>query len=288
MAFLTVRPNFKNGDILPQSFKTHKRYGSIDFKKDSKVTDAALVNTSLSFGLKVTGDVSIDREFNVKSTQLHKNGSEAPYIFYDTGDGRYSFSCTVIMTNSWDYDNLDYLYRNRVPVNIVIDAYAIPNGMYMIAEASKRKVIRRGVWEIELKFIRYLEINVTKTWNKQKKVDNLTKKVAKCTLKKWTKKDKNKKDINDCNALITKILYKKGFLKKKYIGKNWDVSYVTKKSKKSSKSSKKATSRRVYPCRSALKKFQKRWNKKKLKPRLKENGKKDKNTLKALKRYKEL
>ncbi len=44
----------------------------------------------------------------------------------------------------------------------------------------------------------------------------------------------------------------------------------------------------VYPCKVALKKFQKKWNKKKLKPQLKENGKKDKNTLAALKRYKEL
>ncbi len=217
MAFLTVRPDFKNGDILPQSFKTKKEYGSIDFKKDSKITDAGLVNTSLSFGLKVTGDVSIDREFDVKSTQLHKNGSEAPYIFYDTGDGRYSFSCTVVMTDSWDYCNLDYLYRNRVPVNIVIDAYAIPNGMYMIAEASKRKVIRRKVWEIELKFIRYLEINVTKKWDKQKKVDNLTKKISKCTYAKWTKKTwvihsktkkKVKQDVNDCNKVVTQILNK--------------------------------------------------------------------------------
>ena len=309
MAFLTVRPNFKNGDILPQSFKTKKEYGSIDFKKDSKVTDAALVNTSLSFGLKVTGDVSIDREFNVKTAQLHKKGDYSPYIFYDLGDGRYSFTCTVVMTDSWDYYNLDYLYRNRVPVNIVMDAYAIPNGMYMIAEASKRKVIRRNVWEIELKFIRYLEINVTKKWDNQKKVDDLTQKISKCTYAKWTKKTwvihsktkkKVKQDVNDCNKVVTQILNKKGFLNKKFIGTNWEQWYkrkVVKKTKSNLKDTngnaatlvvKTNKTEIVYPCKVALKKFQKKWNKKKLKPQLKENGKKDKNTLAALKRYKEL
>ena len=294
MAFLTIRPNFKNGDKLPQSFKTRKRYGSIDFKRFSKVTNAGLVNDSLSISFKVTGDVEIEREFNIKATQLHKKDFEAPYVFTDSGDGFYSFSCTVIMTNTWDYYNLDYLYRNRVPVNVVIDAYAIPNDMYMIVEASKRTVVRRGVWKVELKLTRYSSTNAVHITNKtvkQKKVDKLTNNTLKCTLKKWTAKDKNKKDVNNCNQLITMILYKKGLLKKKYVGKNWDVSYtkkITSYNTKGKRTVSQTIVKKYYPCRLALKSFQKKWNKKKLKPHLKETGKKDTDTLKALKRYKEI
>ena len=105
--------------------------------------------------------------------------------------------------------------------------------------------------------------------------------------------------MNDCNKIVTQILHKKGFLKKKFIGTNWeqwyqvkgDVTLKTFNGKKTTAqwNTKNApTYKTIWPCKVALKKFQKAWNKKKLKPSLKANGQKDANTLKALKRYKEL
>ena len=313
MGFLTIRPEFKNGDKFRETLQLPKNGKNVSFNKDSKVTDAGFINDSLTLKLKVTGDVTVDREFKVVSTQLHKYNNFAPFIFHDNGDGYYSFTVTIIMKNDWDYYKLDYLYRNRIPLNIVVDAYSIPNGFYMMSDATSRKVIRSKVWELDLKFTRYFDISISKKFAKQKHVDELTKKISKCTYAKWTKKTyvihsktkkKVKQDVNDCNKIVLQILNKKGFLNKKFIGTNWEQWYkrkkveVTKtKSKLKDTSGNAATlvekkktneTETVYPCKVALKKFQKAWNKKKLKPQLKENGKKDKNTLAALKRYKEL
>ena len=294
--FLTIKPNFKKKDKIVRDIKTPS--GKI-YKAGSTVSSPKEINEALKMYLKVTGDVSVERNFKVTETQVHKNSNNfAPFIFHDNGKGDYSFTVTVINRNNNVTDYLDYCYVNRVPMNVVIDTYTVPNMLYRIVEASDRTVIRRGYTEWKLKFTAYTEITVTEKakTQAQSNTNTLTQQVKKCTLKKWTKKDKNKKDINDCNKVVTKILYKKGFLKKKYVGKDWGVSYKAKETKKvKNKLTGKTVNakglvatKKVYPCKVALKKFQKKWNKKKLKPHLKENGKKDKNTLKALQRFKEL
>ena len=297
MSFLTIRPDFKSGDLVPQTFKTDKEHGNKTFTVNSKITDVETINNALTLNLQIEEGIDVTRELTVSKSKLYKKGSSSPFIFNDDGDGGYSFDVTTLITQNGDYNTLDYLYRNKIPVNITINTYAIPNGMYQISNAKKRQIIRPNVSEMDLTFSKYVKVQLSH--KSSFKVDALTKKVAKCTLKKWTKKNKKKQDINDCNKVICQILNKKGLLKKKYVGTNWNVYYkVAKKTKvkvpKGSVGIVSATfvdgskKKKVYPCKVALKNFKKKWNKKKLKPHLKENSKKDNNTLKALKRYKEL
>ena len=310
--FLTVRPEFKKGDVIAKDIKGLNK----TFKSGTKITNPKEINEALTCTLAVIGDVSVEKRFKVTETQVHKNTNNfAPFIFHDSGSGDYSFTVNVAMKNKTIHNWIDYFYVRSIPLNITVDTAYLLNGLYKIVEASNRKIIRRGYSEWEIKFTAYFDVTTTKKYvNNQKKVDKLTSQVSNCTLKKWKTKTKIttlsskdgktkvkvKRDYNDCNKIITKILYKKGFLKKKYVGKNWDVFYLKTVKKSETKSKLRDTEGNyatlveknkivtVYPCKKALKKFQKKWNKKKLKPYLKENGKKDKKTLKALKRYKEL
>lgn len=307
--FLTVKPNFTKNDKIVRDIKTPS--GKI-YKAGTKVTSPKEINEALKMKLKVTGDVSVERNYKVTETQVYKNANNfSPFVFHNTGKGDYSFKVTVANKNNNINDYLDYCYVNAIPMNVVVDTHTIPNMLYRIVEASDRTVIRRNYTEWKLKFTSYTDIKVTEKskTTAQANTNTLANQIKKCTLKKWTKKTyvinsktgkKVKQDVNDCNKIVLKILYKKGFLKKKYIGTNWDQWYkrkITKKKKSNLKDTngnaavlvvKTNKTETVWPCKVALKKFQKAWNKKKLKPHLKENGKKDKNTLKALKRYKEL
>lgn len=314
MKFLTVRPHFKKGDVIGKTITLPKSQGGNVYKAGTVLKEANTINKGMTMNLNVIGDVTVERNFTVTETQVHKDSNNfAPIIFHNSGMGDSSFTVLVAMKNTDVTYWIDYLFTHSIPVNVVANTSAILNDLYMIVDAKKRTVVRPTYAEWQIKFTKYNEVKITHKTAKQKKIDNLTKQMNKCTLKKWTKKDKingqikvagrvykskKKVDYNDCNQTVAKILNKKGFLKKKYISKYWDVYYTTTKKVKTKSKLKDTNGKhailvekktvKVKPCKVALKKFQKKWNKKKLKPKLKENGKKDKQTLNALKRYTEL
>ncbi len=123
-------------------------------------------------------------------------------------------------------------------------------------------------------------------------------------IDKLSSKEKKKIQVGKCVQYINEILYKKGFYGKG--AENTEVTKITKKKIKKGKNKgktkkvkEKVTHSRKWwynkykmywstLSKRALKRFQKKWNKQGLKPKLKTKGILDKNTWAALKRYTEL
>ena len=179
---------------------------------------------------------------------------------------------SVYYENTPIIDKLHEWIISMTPLYVVTDAIDIPNGRYIIKNNSTRKQSYNDytVWNLE--FAEFKGLNITKYANNNKYVNKAKKNYAKAKKKarkanaNATLKNKLKKcKVSDlkygakkskCVKYMQKVLYKKGFLKKKEITTNFD-----KKTK------------------SALKQFQKKYKKK---YKLTANGKVDKATLKAL------
>ena len=169
-------------------------------------------------------------------------------------------------------DKLHEWIISMTPLTVVTDAIDIPNDRYIIKKNPTRKQSYRDytVWTLE--FAQYNELNITKYVNdtsytkKAKENYAKAKKKAKKAKSNTTLKNKLKKckvaDLkygakkSKCVKYMQKVLYKKGFLTKKQITTNYDKT-----------------------TKSAVKKFQKKYKKT---YKLKETGKVDKATLKAL------
>ena len=171
-------------------------------------------------------------------------------------------------------DALDYFIRKGEPFYITTRAVGIKsNELWMVTEQKSRKQkYDDGYIELDLTFTKYVSYKYASFKNTNKSVANAIKKyknkskakqktTAKYKLKKKCKpsqlKYSKKKKKVTCVKYMQKILYKKGFIKKKKQIDGWFGDTT----------------------RDALKKFQKKYKKK---YKLKVNGKVDKNTFKAL------
>lgn len=218
--------------------------------------------------LRVLTDLDITRDIKITKIEQSNGGSTKYHSYYNSGDGGYIFKIKIIVRkdDTWSgkrvYTWLNSWYANVTPVSIVIDHFAIPNGVYYISDAQSRETSKKDILRVELEFTQRKNPKVVKTVAKvkQRNKTSLAQHLKKCKLTKLKKGDKKA-----CVAYLNKALIKTGCLKSKYKGKTY-----TKHTKK------------------AIKKFKKKWNKKKLKPKLSKSAKIDKKTQKAIRRYKEL
>ena len=221
--------------------------------------------------------VNVSPDIKITVTDLNDGNKN----FLNNGYGGISFKIDVIINKDNKIDDslvLDKLHewiKTMTPLYVVTEAIDVKNGRYIISKNSDRKQTYREntVWSLE--FIEFKGINITKFKNNNAYVNKAKKNYAKAKKKaQASKKAKENAAIknklkkckvsnlkygakkSNCVKYMQKVLYNKGFLKKKYIdghfGKN---------------------------TKNAVKQFQKKYKKK---YKLKETGKVDKATLKAL------
>ena len=225
-------------------------------------------NTTNPLALKVLTELSITRDITLTKIEQSNGGTTKYHSYYNSGDGGYIFQIKILVDkdDTWMgkrvYTWLNNWYANMTPVSIVIDHFSIPNGVYYISNAQSRETTKRNIIKMELEFTQRKNPKAVKTVPQAKQTNKTTlaQHLKKCKLTKLKKGDKK-----TCVAYLNKALIKTGCLKSKYKGKTY-----TKHTK------------------TAIKKFKKKWNKKKLKPKLSKSAKIDKNTQKAIRRYKEL
>lgn len=284
MSFLTICPrseSYNNYNVTyPISLKVIQDKG-VDFSPDINVKvnkwnkdRRQLINDSGSYDtFKI--DVIINKNDVVELTKEYTDWSwqdeqsEFDRIIYMQGNatGVYAKLGKKIKV----LDALDYWSRNAEPVMVVTDAIDVPDDLYVIINNDSRKQTynRNTVWT--LTFMRYKDWsmgsfkktnkNVTTALKKYKTVkkkiktiNGYKKKLKKCdyTHLKYSKKKK----VLGCVKVMQQILYKEGYLKKKYVN-GWFT----------------------HKTEEALKKFQKKF---KIQFGLTVNGKVDKKTFKAL------
>lgn len=283
MSFLTLTPYYKIGETVKTGFETDKAVigdNTVIDENNQQILNTAFNNDPLT--LRVTDNVEVTRGLKKTPVDLYNtNGGKSGTYFYISGDTGYKFKIKVICikTDKWFQDKtvlywLDYYYRTNRPMSVVIGTDIVPNDIYYISDFTKRETIRKDYWEFEMEFTSYVPLQI----KIQNKVTVLQSYLKKCKMPKnlklpvqvtltGLKKEKTthtlKKGSNSqCIYYMNQALYKKGCLTKKYA-----TTKYTKQSKK------------------ALIQFQKRWNKKKLKPKVNTKGKMDKNTWKAIQNY---
>lgn len=252
MSFLTVRPYVKSGNA-PEAVK-----------------------------LRVTDSIEVTKEFTKTPVKLfNTKADKGSILHYLDAEAGYTFQATVVClkTDMWHSNKsvlywLNYYYEMNSPLSIVIDTAIVPNGLYIISDFTKRETLRKDYWEFEMKFTTYRpskakirnKATVLQSYLKKCKMPTKLKLPVQVTLtglqKEKTTHTLKKGSSSQCIYYMNKALYKKGFLKKKYV-----------------------TIRYRQEVKQALIQFQKKWNKKKLKPKVNTKGKMDKNTWKAIQNY---
>ena len=240
-------------------------------------TSEYLKDKSNGLPLRVERGVDLKPNLNINVTDLNKGYKH----FYNGGSKGVSFKITVVIHRDDLFDGkrvldlLDSYMRDMTPLMLYSEAIDIPareSDYYIITDNGSRKQTLDHYTKWELEFMTYNPATVYKFKNNNKGVKKAIKKsklhtyqakLAKCDYKKL-KPTKSKKPSKAVKVL-EKVLYTKGYLKKKK-----KVDGVFDKQTKN-----------------AIKKFQKDYNKKhkkdkKLKKKLKTNGKIDKATFKAL------
>ena len=221
---------------------------------------------------------------------------------------------------------LNNYFTNGIQVSIVMNTEVVPNGVYDISNFTEYAPIRKDYYEAEIEFTKHVTVDhkltnkctVLQSYLKQCKKPNVKKvytakqidaaKKGKPLTIKIKKKDKNGKVVTKTKAIkppastcvgrVNEVLYTLGMYgpSKPKDGtkavitlndiKKYDAAY--KNWKKGKKYYQKYKNYWTKTSVKGLKKFQKRWNKRKLKPKLKTNGKLDTKTWKALLRYPEV
>ena len=244
---------------------------------NNDVSNAINLHVISDNGFNVKPDLNInitDLNRDVKTGLLYKH-------FFNNGSTGITFEIEVIIGRDELWNNVkvtkqlsDWI-NNMKPIWVVTDAIDIPNDTYIIIGNDSRKQVydTHTVWK--LKFITYTPLVTYKYKNTNTNVLKALKKfetarlhstpswkLSQCKTKKLKYKLKNK-----CVGYLNTVLSSKGYLsKKKYKAmiKNGKDTTFTKDTK------------------NAVKKFQKAYNKKKPKKKLKVTGKVNAATLKAL------
>jgi len=297
--------------IMPYFTSTNAKYYK-DFKYINDYVSG--LNNSTPIELKVMDSPDVTRELNKNKVKLYNtNGASSFKYFYD-GDAGYSFKVKCLVSRNDKlpdgntvYYYLNKLYTNNINVSAVIDTEVVPNGVYAISDFQEITLVRNDYYEIEIEFTKHSQIS-QKLTNKctilqsrlkgcsypSKKVTNKSYTIKK--IDKASAKEKKKMQVGKCLQTVNEILYVKGFYGKGASKDTVKKKYNTKKGKEKTK---KITLNRKYYynkykmywstlSKRALIRFQKKWNKQGLKPKLNTKGTLSKNTWVALKRYTEL
>ena len=273
MSFLSLRPYVKVGNTFNSSLRTVD--GTL--KKGTVITSSlenSLKNTIIR--LKVTETPTVTREFHKNRVQTYNNDGKSTFVYYNGGDAGTSFRVKCLISKQDKLKDgktvfyyLNHLYTSHFLVSVVMNTEIVPNGVYVISDFTEYEPIREDYYNIEIEFSKYTTIS-SKLTNKCTVLQSYLKQCKRPSSKVYSVKQiKNKKAKGStCIKYVNQMLYKKGYLSKKTY--NAYGSYWTKYSRK------------------ALVKFQKKWNKKGLKPRINEKGSISKNCWKAIKRYPEV
>lgn len=313
MTFLKIMPYFtKTNAKYYKDFKYIAAYTSGDITIDKQALD--VLNNSTPLELKVMDSPEVTREFNKKKVKLYNTNGASSFQYYYDGDAGYSFKVKCLISRNDTatdgktiYYYLNKLYTKNINVSVVIDTEVVPNGIYAISEISSITLVRKNYYEIEIEFTKHTQISQKLTnkctilQTRLKSCSYPSKKITKkaYTLKKINKastKEKKKMVVGKCLQYVNEILYTKGFYASGASNKTVKKKYKNKKGKKVTK---KITYNRKYYyntyktywsvlSKRALKRFQKKWNKQGLKPKVNEKGILSKNTWTALKKYTEL
>lgn len=313
MTFLQLRPYIKSGTTLSKEFQYIGHWIGKGVKTDN--FDTTEINNQEPIKLKVMNAPDVTREFNKKKIKLYNTDGASSFKYYYDGDAGYSFKvkCLISRNDKLPDDKTVYYYLNKfytdnINVSVVIDTEVVPNGVYAISDFTNITLIRGDYYEIEIEFTKHTQLS-QKLTNKctilQTRLKSCSYPSIKVTKKAYTikqidkasTKQKKKMQVGKCLQYVNEILYKKGFYASG--ASNKKVKKTVKKKNKKGKTTKKITLNRKYYyntyktywssiSKKALKRFQKKWNKQGLKPKLNQKGTLSKNTWAALKRYTEL
>lgn len=317
MTFLKIMPYFTSTNAkYYKDFKYIAEYVSGDITIDKQALD--VLNNSTPIELKVMDSPEVTRELKKKKVKLYNTDGASSFKYYYDGDAGYSFKVKCLISrndklpdNKTVYYYLNKLYTNNINVSVVIDTEVVPNGVYAISDFADITLVRGDYYEINIEFTKHTQLS-QKLTNKctilQSRLKNCSYPSKKVTKKAYTTKkinkastkEKKKMQVGKCLQYVNEILYIKGFYGDGASNKTVKKKVKTKNKKgKTVKTTKKVTYNRKYYynkyktywstlSKRALKRFQKKWNKQGLKPKVNDKGILSKNTWTALKRYTEL
>lgn len=229
--------------------------------------------------LHVIDSPQVTKEYKRNKYKTYHDNGKSGYVYFNSGNAGTCFKVKVMFRRSDTWTNKNdthsvfhYLvefYTNNIHVSVVTETGGIINDIYTISSFGEYEIIRKDYYEVELEFTKYVRIT-HKLLYKCTVLQSKLKQCKKPSGKVYTVNQikKNKAKASTCIGLVNQVLYSKGYLSKKHYKAY--TNYWTKHSKK------------------ALIKFQKKWNKKGLKPKVNEKGKLSKKCWTALKRYTEL
>ena len=259
-------------------------------------------NTEINFPVK-RENITTERNFKINEQEMYSNdGKHHSTNFYHNGDDGLSFSVTGLFlnTDTTVMQVLDNWYTNMTPFTIVFGKHInlklpLVSNKWIITKLSLKQEMDT-VTEWDLTF---------KTYNPPKQVtaikNNLVNRTTKSykwqknckkTYKDLTYKKMKKKKGNNCAKLLNQILIELGYMSKSV--KKVKTKKKDKKGKPIYKKTKYVPDKCTKKTSKAVKKFKKRWNEHKLKPKISKNKKGkytdtiDKNTYTALGNYKQL
>lgn len=299
MTFLQVRPYVKLGVDLSIKLETDNGVvtGKVTQDVVNKVQASSLIKLNVIDTPKVTRNLKFPKE------QTFVADGKSAFTYSTSGDAGYTFKVKclirkkdVLKDGKTVFYYLNYYYTNRVAMSVVIDTEIVPNGVYRISDFTEYAPIRKDYYEIEIEFTKHTSVSAKLTnkctvlqsylkqckrpsdkvytkgqidASKKGKPKKVTYKVKDKKTGKMVKKTKTIKPVaSSCIAYVNQVLMSKGKYPKKTYKKYG--SYWTKSS------------------HNALKRFQKKWNKQGLKPKVNEKGKLSKNCWEAIKRYTEV
>ena len=259
-------------------------------------------NTEINFPVK-RENITTERNFKINEQEMYSNdGKHHSTNFYHNGDNGLSFSVTGLFlnTDTTVMQVLDNWYTNMTPFTIVFGKHInlklpLVSNKWIITKLSLKQEMDT-VTEWDLTF---------KTYNPPKQVtaikNNLVNRTTKSykwqknckkTYKDLTYKKMKKKKGNNCAKLLNEILIELGYMSKSV--KKVKTKKKDKKGKPIYKKTKYVPDKCTKKTSKAVKKFKKKWNEHKLKPKIAMNKKGkptdtiDKNTYTALGNYKQL
>ena len=307
MSFLKITPYLKVGETLTSDMITSN--GTLSKGKNVTADMVSKANGTV-ITLKVISNPSITRNYTREKVQTYNTNGKSAFMYFSTGDAGYTFTVKcliskkdVLSDNRTVFYYLQYYYTNCFNVSVVADTEVIPNGVYTISDFTEYEAIRPDYYEIEIEFTKYQKVS-GKLTNKCTVLQSYLKSCKKPKHKVYTLKQvKNKKaKSSECIGYVNKVLYnlgywgptkpkkptKKGKSKKAYNKALEDYKAASKEYKNRKKTYNTYYKYFTKYTQKGLKRFQKKWNKKGLKPKLNEKGTLSNNTWAALKRYPEV
>lgn len=216
----------------------------------------------LSLRVAVGNGVETIPDMDVNITKLNKTGNGRYNHFFNNGYGGKTFKVRVLIKATDTYGNqkvtsqLHDWFKNMIPLHVVTEAIDVDDGEYIITQNPTRQQTKKGFTEWDLEFTTYTPLALYKYKNDNTAVLNAINKAKKANKKSSSKKTINKK-LSKCNYKT--LVYSK---QKKVVT---CVKYLQKVLKKQKVYTGKIDGWYGKDTKSAVKKFQKKYNKKNVK-----------------------